>query len=159
MKRRLIYLSVLSALSVTTIAVADDVAPAVTQSKAATTTTTATATPKPWAYQAVHTPAVPSVKQKKWVRTPIDAFVLSKLEEKGIKPSADADRGTYIRRATLDAWGILPTPEQVKDFEKDRSADAYEKLVDRLLASPHFGERQARRWLDLARSPFKVLSN
>lgn len=151
MKRRLIYLSVLSALSVTTIAVADDVAPAVTQSKAATATATATATPKPWAYQAVHTPAVPSVKQKKWVRTPIDAFVLSKLEEKGIKPSADADRGTYIRRATLDAWGILPTPEQVKDFEKDRSADAYEKLVDRLLASPHFGERQARRWLDLAR--------
>jgi hypothetical protein len=94
---------------------------------------------------------VPSVKQKKWVRTPVDAYVLEKLEAKGIKPSPEADRATFIRRATLDAWGILPTPEEVKAFEKDRAPDAYEKLVDRLLASPHFGERQARRWLDLAR--------
>ncbi|HXA47578.1 MAG TPA: DUF1549 and DUF1553 domain-containing protein, partial [Burkholderiaceae bacterium] len=105
----------------------------------------------PWAYQPVQTVAAPKVKQSKWVHTPIDAFILARLEEKGIKPSPEADRGTYIRRATLDAWGILPTPEEVKAFEKDRSSNAYEKLVDRLLASPHFGERQARRWLDLAR--------
>jgi hypothetical protein len=85
------------------------------------------------------------------VRTPIDAFVLARLEEKGIKPSAEADRATFIRRATLDAWGLLPTPEEVKAFVNDKSPNAYEKLVDRLLASHHFGERQARRWLDLAR--------
>lgn len=106
---------------------------------------------RPWAYQAVQRPNVPSVKQKAWVRTPIDAFVLAKLEEKGLKPSADADRATFIRRATLDAWGIIPSPEEVKAFVSDRSPNAYEKLADRLLASPHYGERQARRWLDLAR--------
>ncbi|MGZ5857599.1 MAG: DUF1549 and DUF1553 domain-containing protein, partial [Burkholderiaceae bacterium] len=86
-----------------------------------------------------------------WVRTPIDAFVLTRLEAKGIKPSPDTDRGAFIRRATLDAWGLLPTPQEVQAFVNDRSPNAYEKLVDRLLASPHFGERQGRRWLDLAR--------
>lgn len=104
-----------------------------------------------WAYQPVAAPALPSVQQKKWVRTPIDAFILARLEAEGVKPSADADRAAYIRRATLDTWGLVPTPEEVKAFVNDKSPDAYEKLVDRLLASPHFGERQARRWLDLAR--------
>lgn len=104
-----------------------------------------------WAYKPVAEVPVPEVKQKSWVRTPIDAFILEKLETYGLKPAGEADRGTFIRRATLDAWGLLPTPEEVEAFEKDRSPDAYEKLVDRLLASPHFGERQARRWLDLAR--------
>ena len=94
---------------------------------------------------------MPVVKQKEWVRTPIDAFVLSKLEAKGLKPSPDADRATFIRRATLDVWGVVPTPEEVAAFVNDKSPDAYEKLVDRLLASPRYGERQARRWLDLAR--------
>ncbi|MDR1888933.1 MAG: DUF1549 and DUF1553 domain-containing protein [Zoogloeaceae bacterium] len=104
-----------------------------------------------WAYQPINSPAIPAVKQKQWVRTPIDAFVLAKQEESGLKPSKDADRAVFIRRATLDAWGLLPTPEEVNAFVNDKSANAYEKLVDRLLASPHFGERQARRWLDLAR--------
>jgi len=104
-----------------------------------------------WSYQPVKTQAVPAVHQKKWVRTPIDAFVLAKLEAKGLKPSADADRAAFARRATLDVWGVIPTPEQVQAFVNDRSPDAYEKLVDGLLASPHYGERQARRWLDLAR--------
>ena len=104
-----------------------------------------------WAYQPVAAPAVPEVKQTKWVHTPIDAFVLAKLEENHLKPSPDADRAAFIRRATLDTLGFIPTPDEVKAFEKDRSHDAYEKLVDRLLASPHYGERQARRWLDLAR--------
>lgn len=104
-----------------------------------------------WSYQPVTRPALPAVKHKNWVRDPVDAFILSKLEEQGIKPSRDADRATFIRRVTLDTVGIIPTPEEVKAFENDRSPDAYEKLVDRLLASPHYGERQARRWLDLAR--------
>lgn len=104
-----------------------------------------------WAYKPVAAPTVPDVQQSKWVRTPIDAFILEKLEAHGLKPAPDADRGAFIRRATLDAWGLLPTPQEVEEFENDRSPDAYEKLADRLLASPHFGERQARRWLDLAR--------
>src|ERR1700733_14015413 len=104
-----------------------------------------------WSYQPVKRPDVPAVQQKAWVRTPIDAFILAKLEDKRFKPSPDADRATFIRRATLDVWGMIPTPEAVQAFVADRSPDAYEKLVDRLLASPHYGERQARRWLDLAR--------
>jgi hypothetical protein len=106
---------------------------------------------KAWAYTTPTQPTVPVVKQKAWVRTPVDAFVLAKLEEKGLKPSPDADRATFIRRATLDTWGLIPTPEEVKAFVNDKSPDAYEKLADRLLSSPHYGERQARRWLDLAR--------
>jgi hypothetical protein len=107
---------------------------------------------KAWsAYQPVRTPATPEVKQKEWVRTPIDTFVLAQLEAKGLKPSKEADRATFIRRATLDAWGLVPTPEEVKAFVNDKSPNAHEKLADRLLASPHYGERQARRWLDLAR--------
>ncbi|HEY8975794.1 MAG TPA: DUF1549 and DUF1553 domain-containing protein, partial [Burkholderiaceae bacterium] len=104
-----------------------------------------------WAYTPVQKPAVPAVKQAAWVRTPLDAFVLAKLEAKGLTPSPDADRATFIRRATLDAWGLIPTPEDVKAFVNDKSPKAYEKLVDRLLASPHYGERQGRRWLDLTR--------
>ena len=102
-------------------------------------------------YQPVKPPEPPAVKQKQWVRSPIDSFVLAQLEAKGLKPSPDAGRAAYIRRATLDAWGLLPTPEEVHAFVNDKSPNAHEKLVDRLLASHHFGERQARRWLDLAR--------
>ncbi|WP_245276413.1 DUF1549 and DUF1553 domain-containing protein [Methylocapsa aurea] len=105
----------------------------------------------PYGWQPLQRAAEPSVKQRDWVRTPIDAFILAKLEAKELKPSADADRGAFVRRATLDAWGLIPTPEEVAAFVNDGSPDAYEKLVDRLLASPHYGERQARRWLDLAR--------
>lgn len=107
---------------------------------------------KAWsAYQPVQRPGIPAVKQASWVRTPIDAFVLAQIESKGLKPAKTADRAAFIRRATLDTWGLLPTPKEVDAFVNDRSPDAYEKLADRLLASPHFGERQARRWLDLAR--------
>jgi hypothetical protein len=104
-----------------------------------------------WAYSQVQQPVIPVVKTKAWVRTPLDAFVLAKLEDKGLKPSPEADRATFIRRATLDAWGLIPTPDEVKAFVADKSPKAYEKLVDRLLASPHYGERQGRRWLDLTR--------
>jgi hypothetical protein len=114
--------------------------------------TVATSGAKAWSpYQPVKAPEVPAVRQKGWVRTPIDAFVLARLEAAGLKPSPQADRAAYLRRATLDAWGLLPTPEEVAAFVNDKSPDAYERAVDRLLASPHFGERQARRWLDLAR--------
>jgi hypothetical protein len=104
-----------------------------------------------WSYQPVRSQEVPTVKGKKWVRTPIDAFVLAKLEEKGLPPSPDAGRAAFIRRASLDTLGVIPTPEAVKAFVSDRSPDAYEKLIDGLLASPHHGERLARHWLDLAR--------
>ena len=104
-----------------------------------------------WSYVPVQAQPVPQVTKQDWVKDPIDAFVLQKLEEKGLQPSPETDRATYIRRATLDAWGIIPTPEQVDAFVNDESPDAYDKLVDRLLSSPHYGERQARRWLDLAR--------
>jgi cytochrome c551/c552 len=104
-----------------------------------------------WAYQPLASVTVPNVKYQEWVRTPIDAFVLAKLEEKSLQPSKDADRAAFIRRATLDVWGLIPTPEEVAAFVDDRSPQAYERLVDRLLASPRYGERQGRRWLDLAR--------
>ena len=106
---------------------------------------------KLWSWQEAKSQTVPDVKDKSWVRTPIDAFVLAQLESKNLKPSPAADRAIFIRRATLDAWGVIPTPEQVNAFVNDRSPNAYEKVVDSLLASPHYGERQARRWLDLAR--------
>ncbi|WP_082885448.1 MULTISPECIES: DUF1549 and DUF1553 domain-containing protein [Methylomonas] len=106
---------------------------------------------KLWSYQPVKAPATPAVQHQDWVRTPIDAFILAKQEEKGLTPSPDTDRAAFIRRATLDVWGIIPSPEDVDAFVNDESANAYEKLVDRLLASPKYGERQGRKWLDLAR--------
>ncbi|MGO9673450.1 MAG: DUF1549 and DUF1553 domain-containing protein [Methylocella sp.] len=125
---------------------------AASASSVAPATATATATTRlPYGWLPVQPPAIPAVAQKDWVRTPIDAFVLAKIEAKGLKPSPDADRATFIRRATLDVWGLIPTPEEVAAFVNDKSPDAYEKLADRLLASPHYGERQARLWLDLAR--------
>ena len=86
-----------------------------------------------------------------WVKNPIDAFVLAKLEEKGLAPSPPADRRTLIRRVSFDLIGLPPTPEEVEAFVADPSPDAYEKLVDRLLASPRYGERWGRHWLDVAR--------
>ena len=104
-----------------------------------------------WAFQKVVKPAVPTPAAKDWVKNDVDAFVLAKLEEKKIKPSPPADRLTLIRRATLDLTGMLPTLEEVQDFTSDNSPDAFAKVVDRLLASPRYGERWARHWLDLAR--------
>jgi hypothetical protein len=93
----------------------------------------------------------PPVRDQKWSRNPIDAFVLARLEREGLQPSAEADRATLIRRASLDLIGLPPTPAQVDAFENDRGPEAYERLVNRLLASPHYGEQQARPWLDQAR--------
>lgn len=104
-----------------------------------------------WSLQTVKRPQVPAVKQKLWIRNPIDAFVLAKLEAKGLSPSQVADRRTLIRRVYFDLIGLPPTPEEIEQFINDPKTDAYEKLLDRMLASPHYGERWARHWLDVAR--------
>ena len=104
-----------------------------------------------WAWQPMGKPAIPSVRDTTWTKTPIDKFVLAKLEAKGMKPSALADKRTLIRRATFDLTGLPPTSEEVQDFLNDNSPQAFEKVVDRLLRSPHYGERWGRHWLDTAR--------
>jgi Protein of unknown function (DUF1553)/Protein of unknown function (DUF1549) len=104
-----------------------------------------------WAYQKVRKPKVPEANDRAWVKTPVDAFILQKLESKGIKPNAQADKITLLRRATFDLTGLPPSPEEVDTFLLDKSPMAFEKVVDRLLNSPHYGEKWARHWLDLAR--------
>jgi cytochrome c553 len=104
-----------------------------------------------WAFQPIQTPPIPVVKNKKWGKTPMDAFILAKLEERKLNPSPQADKRTLIRRATFDLIGLPPTPKEVEDFLADKGADAFVKVVDRLLASPHYGERWGRHWLDVAR--------
>jgi hypothetical protein len=104
-----------------------------------------------WFYQPLRRPAVPEVTgAKSQIRNPIDAFVLAKLREKGLGLNPEADRATLVRRATFDLTGLPPTPKEVEAFVKDESAGAYEKLIDRLLASPQYGERWGRHWLDAA---------
>jgi hypothetical protein len=106
---------------------------------------------KHWAYVKPQRPALPAVRNASWVRNPIDRFVLARLEKEGLAPSPEASRETLIRRVSLDLTGLPPTLEEIDAFLADRSPDASEKVVDRLLASPHYGERWASRWLDLAR--------
>lgn len=103
-----------------------------------------------WAFQPLTQPAVPKTRSRDEVRTPIDAFLVDKLKEKRLKFSPEADKETLIRRATFDLIGLPPTPAEVDAFLADNSPDAYEKLIDRLLASPHYGERWGRHWLDVA---------
>jgi cytochrome c553 len=104
-----------------------------------------------WAFQPVKRPAVPEVKNKSWVKNPIDPFILSKLEAAGMKPAGEADRRTLLRRVTFDLTGLPPTIEELEAFLRDARPDAWERVVERLLASPAYGERQGRRWLDVAR--------
>ncbi|MBI3849793.1 MAG: PSD1 domain-containing protein [Verrucomicrobia bacterium] len=104
-----------------------------------------------WAFKPVKKPAPPTVKNEAWVKNDIDRFILAKLEEKGMKPNEPAEKHTLIRRVYYDLIGLPPTPEEVSAFENDSSSDAYEKVVDHLLVSPHYGERWARHWLDVAR--------
>ncbi len=106
---------------------------------------------KHWAYIPPVTPKLPSVREKRWPRNPIDFFVLAGLEKTGLHPSPEASKETLARRVSLDLIGLPPSPGEVDAFVNDKSPNAYEKMVDRLLASPHFGERMARPWLDLAR--------
>jgi len=104
-----------------------------------------------WAYQPVKKPEVPKVQNAAWVKNPIDNFVLAKLEASGMKPNTPADKATLIRRVYFDLIGLPPHPSEVIAFSKDESPDALAKLVDRLLASPQYGEHWARYWLDVAR--------
>jgi mono/diheme cytochrome c family protein len=105
-----------------------------------------------WAYQPVRRPAVPEIRNSKSeIRNPVDAFIQAKLDVVGLAPAPRADKLTLIRRATFDLLGLPPTPEEIDAFLKDDSPDAYEKLIDRLLASPHYGEQWGRHWLDVAR--------
>lgn len=104
-----------------------------------------------WSFTPPKRIEAPHVANSGWVRNPIDALVLSKLESEGIAPSPEADRPTLIRRLSLDLIGLPPSPKEVEEFIGDRRPDAYERVVDRLLASPHYGEKWARHWLDLAR--------
>src|SRR5882724_2578905 len=104
-----------------------------------------------WAFKPVKKSPVPAVQEKEWVATPVDAFIVAKLEENGMKPSPLADKRTLIRRATFDLIGLAPTLEETQAFLNDTSPDAFAKVVDRLLASPQYGERWGRYWLDTAR--------
>ena len=104
-----------------------------------------------WAYVKPVRPELPAVARPGWVRSPVDRFVLARLESEKLSPAAEAGKATLLRRATLDLTGLPPTPEDLDAFVADRSNDAYTRVVDRLLASPHYGERWARPWLDLAR--------
>jgi hypothetical protein len=106
---------------------------------------------KHWAWQPLAKPAVPAVKNKSWGQSPVDNFILAKLEAQGFTPNPIADKRTLIRRATFDLIGLPPTPEEVEAFVADDSPEAFAAVVDRLLASPHYGERWGRHWLDVAR--------
>jgi mono/diheme cytochrome c family protein len=104
-----------------------------------------------WSYRPVADPVVPEVAEPEWSLQPVDRFIYARLTEAGLVPQARAERGTLIRRLYFDLWGLPPTPEEIAAFEQSSDAAAYEQLVDRLLASPHFGERFARHWLDVVR--------
>ncbi len=104
-----------------------------------------------WAFQPVGSPNPPAVKNERWVRTDIDRFILAKLEQNRFRPAPPADKHTLIRRASFDLLGLPPTPEEVAAFERDTSRNAFSNVVERLLASPRYGERWGRHWLDVAR--------
>ncbi|MDN5214495.1 DUF1553 domain-containing protein [Fulvivirgaceae bacterium BMA12] len=104
-----------------------------------------------WAFIPAQTPTIPEVKDKRWVQNPIDNFILKNLENSGLSPNREASKETLLRRVTLDLTGLPPTIEEIDNFISDSSNEAYEKVVDRLLASPHYGERMALEWLDVAR--------
>ncbi len=104
-----------------------------------------------WAFQPVKRVDPPAVKQAAWARNPIDRFILARLEKENLTPSPEASRETLIRRVSLDLVGLLPSPKEIREFVADARPDAYERMVDRLLASPNYGERWGRHWLDVAR--------
>ena len=104
-----------------------------------------------WSFQPMRQVTPPPVRNQEWVRSPIDQFVLARLESEGIAPAPEADKVKLLRRLSLDLIGLPPTPAEVADFLADNRPDAYERQVDQLLDSPHYGEKWARQWLDLAR--------
>ena len=104
-----------------------------------------------WSFKPISHAAPPAVKQQDWAASPLDRFVLANLEKNGLKPAPSADKTTLLRRATFDLTGLPPTEKEIQDFLADKSPNAYEKVVDRLLASPRYGERWGRHWLDAMR--------
>jgi hypothetical protein len=104
-----------------------------------------------WAFQPVKRVNPPPVQDAAWVRNPIDHFILARLEKERLRPSSEASKETLLRRVSLDLTGLVPSPSEIRDFLADSRPDAYERVVDRLLASPHYGERWSRHWLDVAR--------
>src|SRR5262249_13705671 len=104
-----------------------------------------------WSFIAPKRPPLPAMKNTAWVRNPIDYFVFAELEKKGLQPAPEADRRTIARRVSLDLIGLPPEPAEVEAFVKDARPDAYERFVDHLLESPHWGEHRGRYWLDAAR--------
>jgi len=104
-----------------------------------------------WSFRSLAPGQVPTVSGDRWSRTPIDRYILARLTQEKLAPSPDADRRTWIRRATFDLWGVPPSPEAVQAFEADHAPGAFARVVDRLLASPRYGERWARHWLDIVR--------
>src|SRR5690606_27539840 len=104
-----------------------------------------------WAFVAPKDRTVPAVEHADWTRNPVDNFIAARLEQEGLAPSPEADKRTLIRRVTLDLTGLPPAREAIEAFIKDDSPHAYEKVVDRLLDTPQYGEHMARYWLDLAR--------
>jgi hypothetical protein len=104
-----------------------------------------------WSFQPVQNPPLPAVQRTDWPRQSLDYFILNRLESEGLQPGGEADRRSYIRRATFDLLGLPPSEQEVATFVADQGSDAYERLIDRLLDSPHYGERWARHWLDVAR--------
>ncbi|MBT4866680.1 MAG: DUF1549 domain-containing protein, partial [Planctomycetaceae bacterium] len=106
---------------------------------------------KHWSFQPVRRPDIPAVIRESWARNPIDRFVLARLEKAGLQPAPEADRRTLLRRLSYDLTGLPPTVEELHEFVADKSPTAYEDAVERLLASPRYGERWARHWLDLVR--------
>ena len=104
-----------------------------------------------WSFQPIRRPREPAVSDTFWARNPIDRFILARLDQEGLPPAPEADKTTLMRRLYVDLIGLLPTPEEVDAFVADARPDAYERLVDQLLESPHYGERWGRHWLDLAR--------
>ena len=118
---------------------------------AAETKTFTTAQRNFWSFRPLSKPALPTVKNHSWSTNPIDALIAAKLDEKNLQPNPPADKLTLLRRATLDMTGLPPTQDEIQKFLNDKSPNAWETVVDRLLASPQYGERWARHWLDVAR--------
>jgi hypothetical protein len=125
--------------------------PKATRKKPPVAGTRTAASPVFWSFRPVKRPPVPKVKNAAWIRNPIDAFILAELEKRGLTPAPPADKRTLLRRVTFDLTGLPPTPEEIEAFLRDTSPQAYEKVVERLLASPRYGERWGRHWLDLVR--------
>ena len=104
-----------------------------------------------WSFRPLKSVSPPEVKDESWGHTPIDLFILAELEKSALRPNPEASRQTLLRRAMFGLWGLPPEPSEIEAYLNDESPEAYETLVDRLLDGPHYGERWARHWLDLAR--------